>query len=481
MADSYIVFFTNFFLLSGIISVSQTLLGNRNKVFRVVIKAEDKGTQPKSSFVDVKLTVTGNNVYAPNFVAPISKQITVDENLAIDSLIETFIANDNDRSLNAEIMYEITDGNIDNTFKIGKDSGKLTVNGPLDYEITRQFNLKITARDKALNYKQTSTSYVVKLRDLNDNDPIFGQTIDTIFVDENSPYGTTVYHAVAVDNDSGDNAVIKYAVVGDGSDASKFRINEVTGIVTTNSDLDFEKKDKYSLTIMALNDPDASRKNTMSLTVHVEGVNEFIPKFVKDTYYFSISESAATKTSVGQVTATDNDAGQDGIVYYFLVGESNAKGFKIDPRTGVILVSGQPDYESSPKITLEVLAKNWGSVKGNDTDTCIVHISVQDANDAPKFTQDIYQAHVLENSNAGVSVITVVAEDNDFEVSDRTFSYAILDGDQQRLFKINSQTGYISSTGKGTLDRESVPIHNITVGAVDTGSPPETGMLICIY
>jgi hypothetical protein len=215
----------------------------------------------------------------------------------------------------------------------------------------------------------------------------------------------------------------------------------------------------------------------MSLTIYIEGVNEFVPKFEKPEYQFSISESAAPKTSVGQVRATDADNGPDGIVNYFLVGDSNAKGFKIDPRTGIILVSGRPDYESSPSITLQVLAKNWGSVKGNDTDTCVVHISVQDANDPPRFSRDIYQASVMENVGADVSVITVVAEDNDFEPSDRMFSYVILSGNSPALFKINSKTGYISTTGAGSLDRETVSIYNITVGAVDTGTPPETGML----
>lgn len=356
-----------------------------------------------------------------------------------------------------------------------RKNGVLSVKGTLDYDLVKQYTLDITAKDKALHPKETTMSYTVKLRDLNDNDPIFAQTVDTIFVDENSPVRTSVYHAVAVDNDSGDNAVIRYAIVS-AQVQNKFEINEKTGIVTMVDELDYELMNTYTLTIMALN-PGSSRKSTMSLTVHIEGVNEFVPEFVKDLYRFSISESAAANTSVGKVLATDADAGPDGIVNYFLIGDSNAKGFKIDPRTGVILVSGQPDYESSPSIQLEVLAKNWGSVQGNDTDTCMVYISVQDANDPPRFSQDVYQCNVLENSGADTSVVTVEAEDYDFEPTDRIFSYVILMGNSEAFFKMNSKTGYISTTGKGTLDRETVPVHIITVGAVDTGSPPETGTL----
>lgn len=453
--------------------MSTSLIGNAGKEFIVVIKAEDKGSNPKYSTIDVRLVVTDDNRFAPSFVAPATKQITVDENKDIGSLVETFIAQDRDRSLNAEVIYEITGGNEDEAFNMDRKNGELSVRGTLDYDLVNQYTLDITAKDKALHPKETTMSYTIKLRDLNDNDPIFAQTADKVFVDENSSIRTSVYHAVAVDNDSGDNAVIRYAIVST-QVQNKFEINENTGVVTTIDDLDYELRDMYTLTIMALN-PDSSRKSTMSLTIHIEGVNEYVPEFVEDLYWFSISESAAANTSVGQVLATDDDAGADGIVNYFLIGDSNAKGFRIDPRTGVILVSGQPDYESSPSIQLEVLAKNWGSVKGNDTDTCIVYISIQDANDPPRFSQDVYQSNVLENSGADTSVMTVVAVDYDHEATDRIFSYVILDGNSEAFFKMNSKTGYITTTGKGTLDRETIPVHIITVGAVDTGSPPETG------
>ena len=464
---------------SGIVSVRNDLLGNANREFVLIVRAEDKGNVPLSSTVNVRLVVTGENRYAPSFVAPATKEITVNENKETGSLIETFKATDSDRSLNAEVVYEITGGNDDDVFDLDRSSGKLSVKGVLDYELMRQYKLTITAKDRALNPRSTNMLYTVKLRDLNDNDPIFGQSVDTVFVEENSPVGTSVYHAVAVDIDSGDNAVIRYAIVEEDT-GRKFEINEITGIVTTRGALDYETKNMYKITIMALN-PNSSRKTTMSLTIHIDGVNEFVPQFVQDSYFFSISESAETKTSVGQVSATDRDSGPDGIVNYFLIGDSNAKGFKIDPRSGIILVSGQPDYESSPRITLDVLAKNWGSVKGNDTDMCTVHISVQDANDPPKFSQDVYTANVLENSGADTSVTTVVAEDFDYEPSDRAFTYTILSGNTQSLFKIDKNSGYVSTTGRGTLDRETVPMYNITVGAVDTGSPPETGIYLTLF
>lgn len=372
-------------------------------------------------------------------------------------------------------MYGITGGDPDKLFELNADTGKLVVGKELDYEKAHDYSLTITARDQALLHKETSILYLVRLSDINDNDPVFLYESDEVFIMENSRIGTFIYQASAEDKDSGSFAHIEYAIVDDPSGLQKFRINENTGIITSRGTLDYEIKDSYTLTLLAMDSADASRKSTMRLTISLTGVNEYIPRFEQDSYYFNISESAEPNTSVGKVTATDHDSGEDGIVYYFLIGESNLKGFKINPRNGEIIVSGKPDYESSPRITLTVLAKNWGSVKGNDTSVCTVHISVQDANDPPVFTMQIYQAHIPEGSGAGTSVLQVTAEDYDYEPTDRDFTYVILGGTGSYMFRINSQTGLIETTGQGELDRETVPIYNITVGAVDSGSTSETG------
>ena len=448
-----------------------------NRDYLLTVKAQDKGTVAQSSTVSVLLTVTGRNNYTPRFQSPGTPQTSIPEDKSVGSLVETFSATDSDNSLNGVVMYEISSGDPDQLFALNLNTGKLTVNKELDYEKAKEHMLNITARDKGLLYRETSLLYRIQLVDINDNDPTFTKDSDEVFIEENSRVGTFIYQAIAVDKDSGNNAIIRYSIASESEGRGKFKINENTGIITSKGDLDYETKDSYTLTLMAMDGTDLSRKDTMILTVNLIGINEYIPRFEKDSYYFSISESAEPNTSVGKVMATDLDSGADGIIYYFLVGESNLKGFKINPRNGEIFVSGKPDYESSPRITLTVLAKNWGSVKGNDTSTCTIHISVQDANDPPEFSSPIYQASIPEGSGAGTSVVKVTAED--YDPTDRDFDYVILGGNEGNLFQINSQTGLIKTTGNGVLDREMVPIYNVTVGAVDTGSPPMTGMYSC--
>ena len=149
--------------------------------------------------------------------------------------------------------------------------------------------------------------------------------------------------------------------------------------------------------------------------------------------------------------------------------------------TGELVVVQRPDYESSPEIRLTAMAKNWGSVQGNDTDTCDIIITVEDANDPPVFEQDEYTAHVAEESLRDTPVITVTASDNDLRPENRVFEYRIAAGNEGSRFRIDSRTGRIVTTGIGVLDRETVPSYRLTVWAVDTGQPPEIGQWIYWY
>lgn len=85
--------------------------------------------------------------------------------------------------------------------------------------------------------------------------------------------------------------------------------------------------------------------------------------------------------------ATDQDAGEDGKVYYLFVGSSNDRGFSINTNTGVISVSRNLDRETQSRIVLTVMAKNAGGIRGNDTDEAQVIVTVQDGNDPPEFLQ----------------------------------------------------------------------------------------------
>ncbi len=53
---------------------------------------------------------------------------------------------------------------------------------------------------------------VVRVDDINDNDPFFDPESYPVFVSENTMIGTTVVRVMAFDNDAGPNAELTYSI-----------------------------------------------------------------------------------------------------------------------------------------------------------------------------------------------------------------------------------------------------------------------------
>ncbi|GFN76593.1 cadherin-related tumor suppressor-like [Plakobranchus ocellatus] len=475
---------------TGMISPKIPLTSQLNRKFTLVVTAKDRGLPPMSSQCQVEFEITPENQNPPRFNRnPFVKQVR--EDAAKGFLVDTITATDDDSGLNGEIQYLITGGNPEGLFSINADNGRLVVEGELDYEQQKSYIVKITARDRGLEYREVSKDFTINLLDVNDNKPLFEQDYYDGYIRENSPGLTRIITVLATDADTSFlNTEIHYSLVnsgGDGVDAetrSKFQINERTGQITSTSGarFDYESRTQYTLLVMAFNPERDSTggnsaadvlKSVTTVYIHVEGQNEFRPQFVQKQYSFTVSESAAAGFSVGEVHAQDADKGVDGIVYYYLEGESNLKGFSMEPTSGVLRVASRPDYEASPNVELTVIAKNWGSIQGNDTDTCIITITINDANDPPEFAQDVYYANIPENATGYTIVTSVRAEDRDLRPENREFFYEILSGNEQEKFQISPGGGIIETTG--LLDRETVPTYNLVIGARDKGDPSIVG------
>ena len=181
--------------------------------------------------------------------------------------------------------------------------------------------------------------------------------------------------------------------------------------------------------------------------------------------------------NVGTVVAIDNDKGRDGEVFYYFVGSSNDAGFNINHKTGVISVEEHLDRESQNRYVLTILAKNRGSIRGNDTDEAQVDIQILDGNDPPVFHKSVYHANISESALVGQSVLTVGAVDQDVKPRNSHFSYSVHWNDEKLdsliPFTIGGSSGKVSVSGK--LDRESISFYDLIVRATDLGVPPAVG------
>ncbi|KAK1343210.1 LOW QUALITY PROTEIN: hypothetical protein QTO34_015987, partial [Cnephaeus nilssonii] len=455
---------------TGWISVASSLISDLNQNFLITVTAKDKGNPPLSSQATVQIIVTEENYHTPEF-SQSHMSATIPESHSVGAVVRTVSARDRDAAMNGLIRYSISSGNEEGIFAINSSTGVLTLAKALDYELCQKHEMTISATDGGWVARTGYCSVTVNVLDVNDNSPVFLPEEYFPTVLENAPSGTTVIHLNATDADSGTNAVIAYTVQS--SDSDLFVIDPNTGVLTTQGFLDFETKQSYHLTVKAFNVPDEERCSFATVNVQLKGTNEYVPRFVSKLYYFEISEAAPRGTIVGEVFASDRDLGVDGEVQYLIFGNSRKKGFQINKKTGQIYVSGLLDREKEERVSLKVLAKNSGSIRGADIDEVTVNITVLDANDPPIFSLNIYSVQISEGVPTGTHVTFVSAFDSDSVPSWSRFSYFIGSGNENGAFSINPQTGQITVTAE--LDRETLPIYNLTVLAVDAGTPSATG------
>lgn len=454
--------------MDGWITVAKPLIAD--KTYMLQIRAVDRGVPPQQDMTEVAIIITGENHFSPMFTA-LSYQVIVPENEPIGSTILTVSASDNDDGPNGMVRYSISGGNERKEFAVDAITGAVTILQSLDYDIIQEYHLNITAEDLGFQPKIAVAMLTVTLTDINDNPPVFNQSIYHAYLAENSPINSLVYEAHATDKDSPKNAIIQYSIQN-GGDLELFTIDQSTGIISSRVSFDYEEESEYVLNVVASN-PDSMMSGSAQIIVHITGVNEFYPSFVQPVFHFDVSESADVGTSVGVIQATDKDAGEDGKVFYLLVGSSNDKGFSIHCETGLISVSRNLDRETQSRVVLTVLAKNFGGIRGNDTDEAQVIVSIQDGNDPPEFLLNIYEASISEGAAVGSKVVAVKAVDKDVRPQNNQFSYSIIGGNANQAFKVDPQNGNIETARK--LDRETVPQYNLIVGAIDTGLPPQTG------
>ncbi|WP_192913871.1 cadherin domain-containing protein, partial [Roseibium sediminis] len=222
--------------------------------------------------------------------------------------------------------------------------------------------------------------------------------------------------------------------------------------------------------------------STETFTVNLTDVDEFdvTPVTDTDSTANSVSESAATGTTVG-ITASASDAdGTDTVSYQIVDGSGNVitdGPFAIDPATGVVTVadSSQLDYEAGTSVTVNVQAVSTDG--STSTETFTVNLADVDEFDVTAVTDaDTTTNSVSESATTGTTVgITASASDAD---GTDTVSYQIVDGSGNVItdgpFAIDPATGVVTVADSSQLDYEAGTSVTVNVQAVSTDGSTST-------
>ena len=294
--------------------------------------------------------------------------------------------------------------------------------------------------------------------------PLFGDSDETVSVDENTASGEAIGDPITANDPDGDD--LTYSLTG--TYAASFSIDSSTGQISTGDPLDHETMDTYHLAVSVRDgkdidgNSDTVEDDSIGVTINVNDVNE-APVFAEDApTTLNVVENTPADENIGEpITATDQDNG-DTVTYD--LDDNDGAAFEIDTNTGQIKTKASLMDESQGTYNVTVTASD----DNNNEATHEVTITVIDANDPPVFSDVIPEGEtsitrsVVENTVAGQPVGEPVAatdEEND------TLTYS-LDDQGGTNFDIDETSGQIKT--KTVFDYETdTKSYSVTVSVHD--------------
>uniref|UniRef100_A0ACB8FCI2 Cadherin-20 n=1 Tax=Sphaerodactylus townsendi TaxID=933632 RepID=A0ACB8FCI2_9SAUR len=270
------------------------------------------------------------------------------------------------------IKYILSGEGAGIVFTIDDTTGDIHAIQRLDREERSQYTLRAQALDRRTGRPmEPESEFIIKIQDINDNEPKFLDGPYVAAVPEMSPVvnlytecshfmphgskhslrligdliGTSAIQVTATDADDptyGNSARVVYSIL---QGQPYFSVDSRTGLIRTAlMNMDREAKEYYEVIIQAkdMGGQLGGLAGTTTVNISLSDVNDNPPRFPQKHYQMSILESAPVSSTVGRVLAKDLDEGINAEMKYSLVDGDGLDAFDImtDPnyQVGIITV-----------------------------------------------------------------------------------------------------------------------------------------------
>ncbi|XP_034037002.1 protocadherin gamma-A3-like [Thalassophryne amazonica] len=400
----------------------------------------------------------------------------ISESAALGSRFLLATADDADVGSNGLQKYILTTNDFfglkQHSTPDGKKYSEMILQKALDRESESKLLLNLIAVDGGTPPRSGTINMDITVLDVNDNPPVFNQSVYRAAVQENSIKGTYILTVNASDADAGSNGDVRYRFSSMKEQLSdKFHLDETTGIITLVDEIDYEQHKKYEFMIEATDQ--GGLTDSSKVQMEIVDVNDNAPVINVMSFLSNVPEDAASGTTVAIINVIDADSEQNGQV---ICTTDKSLPFKIKSTLTnyyALVTDSAFDRERVPEYNITMKATDSGSSSLSSTMTLRLRIS--DVNDnAPVFDKESYVAHVMENNPPGMSIFTVKAHDVDGNQNAR-ISYFLQEtqvgaSPVSSFVTINSESGAIHAVR--SFDYEQIKQLLLTVKAQDGGSPP---------
>ncbi|XP_042187822.1 cadherin-12 isoform X4 [Callorhinchus milii] len=371
------------------------------------------------------------------------------------------------------VKYTLLGQGAGTIFTIDEITGDIHAIRSLNREEKSYYVLSAQAVDTETSKPlEPQSEFIIKVQDINDNEPKFLDGPYTASVPEMSPAGAFVRQVTATDADDptyGNSARVVYSIL---HGQPYFSVDPKTGVIRTAlSNMDREVKEDYEVLIQAkdMGGQMGGLAGTTTVNITLTDVNDNPPRFYKNIFHLKVPESSPVGSAIGRIKANDADIGKNAEIDYSIVPGDGLNVFDItsdkSTQEGVIHLKKPLDYENKKSYIFKVDAvdphpdhrfQSMGPFK----DTATVKITVVDVDEPPVFSRAFYIMDVYEDTNVGSIIGAVTAQDSD--VSNSPVRYSIdRSTDQEKYFTIDDVEGTIATNE--ILDREDVSQYSISV------------------
>ncbi|XP_055687294.1 cadherin-23 [Lutzomyia longipalpis] len=427
-----------------VVAQNQTIDREKQSVLKFVVQAEDapgKPSESRKSTSDVVIDVLDVNDNAPMFPMKVYSAV-IPENVPIGSSVINISAVDPDEGPGGEIRYDLlNEGEANGLLRINPVSGMIETKIPLTGKgRSEPYQLVIRAQDNGGQVPKQESLYsdaffTLYIGDVSANDgipffiaPQVGQIAN---VTENATIGSPVFQVIASDPDSPAtlSGMLRFRIQNDTDDAKAFRINSKTGLISTIQPLDRETQSSYSIIIDVSDKGDPPQASTRVLRINVLDIDDHKPRFIREInappFEIETPEEQILGSIVGNISAVDEDIGENGAIDYDIIDGNQENLFKIsrtNSSVAMITVNGRLDRESVESYLLTVKCFKFTNnprisrkpYNPLDISEIQVLIKIKDVDDhLPEFHPANQTLGVRHNVPIDMSLLTVAVTDKD--------------------------------------------------------------------